>query len=180
MLEIVIPDSELWDEKKEEFITVKGGTLQLEHSLLSISKWESKWHKPYLSTDKKTEEETLDYIKCMTLNKNANSDLYNYLTNKQYTQIYKYINDPMTAVKFYEEGKKGGRKEIITSELIYYWMISFNIPVEFQKWHVNRLLTLIRMCEIRNKPPKKMNKSEIMKRNARLNAERRKKYNTKG
>lgn len=181
MLRIEIPlTQECWDEEKQEFVDSKTQTLQLEHSLVSLSKWESKWCKPFFSTNDKTYEEVLDYIKCMTLTQNVKPEAYNYLTEKNITEINNYINAPMTATTFNETSTKGRGRDIITSELIYYWMIAFNIPVEFQKWHINRLLTLIRVCEIKNSPGKKMSSKEITSQYAALNAARKKKLNTKG
>ena len=181
MLRIEIPISpEGWDEENEEFVESKVQTLQLEHSLVSLSKWESKWCKPFFSTDNKTYEEVLDYIKCMTLTQNVKPEVYKYLTEKNITEITDYINAPMTATTFNEASTKGRGRDIITSELIYYWMIAFNIPVDFQKWHINRLLTLIRVCEIKNSPGKKMSSKEITSQYAALNAARKKKLNTKG
>ena len=181
MLQITIPSRELWDESTNEFVITKEQTLQLEHSLISISKWESKWQKAFLTKQEKTHEETIDYIKCMTLNQNIDSSVYNYFTNDNIRQINAYIDSPMTATYFSEEkGGRGGRGEQITSELIYYWMIALQIPFECQKWHLNRLRTLIRVCNIKNQPPKKRSRREIMSRNAALNAARRKQLNTKG
>ena len=181
MLQIEVPISpEGWDERKEEFVDAKTVTLQLEHSLVSISKWESKWHKPFLSKDEKTAEETIDYIKCMTLTQNVDDHVYNLLTIDNIKKVNEYISAPMTATTFNDSNKKGGGTEIITSELIYYWMISLNIPFECQKWHLNKLFTLIKVCSIKNQPPKKMSKKDIMSRNAALNAARRKQMNTKG
>ena len=181
MLHIKVPiTAEKWDEENREFIEPEYKTLQLEHSLVSLSKWESKWNKAFLSKTDKTLEETLDYIKCMTLTQNVSPDIYDKLTNENVDQIQKYINAPMTATTFYEQKTNGSKKETITSEVIYYWMIALNIPFECQKWHLNRLLTLIRVCEIKNTPPKKMNKRDIMSRNAALNAARRKQFNTRG
>ena len=180
MLQITIPAVELWDERKQEFITTKEQTLQLEHSLVSISKWESKWCKPFLSKQEKTFEETLDYIKCMTITQNVDPEVYNYLTNENIEEINKYIEAPMTATYFSDDKTAKSSREQITAELIYYWMIALNIPFECQKWHLNRLLTLIKVCNIKNQPPKKLSKKEIMSRNAALNAARRKQLNTKG
>lgn len=180
MLQIIIPATEMWDESKQEFISIKEQTLQLEHSLVSLSKWESKWHKAFLSKKEKTEEETLDYIKCMTLTQNVKPEVYRYLTRDNIEQITKYIDDPMTATVFSENKAGKGRNEIVTAELIYYWMIALNIPFECQKWHLNKLITLIRTCEIKNSPPKKMSKRDIMSRNAQLNAARRKQLNSRG
>lgn len=180
MLKITVPANELWDESKQEFTHTKEQTLQLEHSLVSISKWESKWHKPFLSNQPKTTEETLDYIKCMTLTQNVDPNTYKCLTNNNILQVNKYIEDPMTATTFYEDRNGKKNNEVITSELIYYWMIALNIPHDYQKWHLNRLLTLIRVCNNKNQPPKKMSKRETMSRYAALNAARRKQFNTNG
>ena len=180
MLPITIPATELYDEYNQIFINVKEQTLHLEHSLVSLSKWESKWHKPFLVKTKKTFEETIDYVRCMTITQNVNSEVYKCLTNENIQSINEYIEDPMTATWFSKDRKTKSNGEQITSELIYYWMISLNIPFECQKWHLNRLLTLIQVCDEKNKPPKKMSKKEIMSRNAALNAARRKKMNTKG
>lgn len=180
MLYITIPAIELYDEEKEEFVNRKAQTLQLEHSLVSLSKWESKWRKAFLSNNNKTDEEILDYVKCMTLTQNVDPETYKYLTPENIKQINEYIGAPMTATCFSEE--KGGKsnREIVTAELVYYWMIALNIPFECQKWHLNRLLTLIRVCNIKNAPPKKRSKRDIMSRNAALNAARRKQLNTRG
>lgn len=180
MLYITIPSQEFWDEKKEEFVTIKEQTLQLEHSLVSVSKWEAKWRKVFLSKKDKTNEEVIDYIKCMTITQNVDPDVYKYLTKENIEEIQEYITAPMTATWFSDETHSGSSSEQVTSELIYYWMIAQNIPFECQKWHLNRLLTLIRVCSIKNKSPKKMSKSEIMMRNASLNAARRKQLNSKG
>ena len=180
MLQITIPASEGWDENKQEFVDVKEQTLQLEHSLVSLSKWESKWCKAFFSKKEKTYEETLDYIKCMTLTQNVRPEVYEHLTRENVEQINKYIEAPMTATYLSEDRKGKVNGETVTAELIYYWMIALNIPFECQKWHLNRLLTLIRVCNVKNHPPKKMSKSSIMSRNAALNAARRKQLNTRG
>jgi hypothetical protein len=180
MLTITIPAIEGFDEEKQEFVNLtKEQTLQLEHSLVSLSKWESKWCKPFLSRKEKTLEETIDYIKCMTITQNVNPDVYKYLSNDNISKIESYIDAPMTATTFSMDTQKSSN-EITTAELIYYWMISLNIPMECQKWHLNRLLTLIRVCNVKNTPPKKMNKGDIMRRNAALNAARKKQLNTHG
>lgn len=180
MLKIVLPAVEGWDEKTETFVDcIEECVLELEHSLVSISKWESKWHKPFLSSDK-TDEETLDYIKCMTLTKDVSSDVYTRLTAENIQQVNEYIEDSMTATTFAKEQRNSSSREIVTAELIYYWMIALNIPIQFENWHLNRLLTQIRVCEIKSQPPKKMSKSETMRRNRALNEARRKRLNTKG
>lgn len=180
MLRITIPAIEQWDERKQEFVYMKGQTLQLEHSLVSLSKWESKWGKAFLSKNSKTHEETLDYVKCMTLTQNVDPEIYNYLTADNIAQINSYIEAPMTATYFSEDKSAKNNREVVTSELIYYWMIALNIPFECQKWHLNRLLTLIRVCNIKNAPPKKMSKRATASQYAQLNAARRKQLNTKG
>jgi hypothetical protein len=180
MLQITIPAVELWDERKLEFVYTKEQPLCLEHSLVSVSKWESKWQKPFLSKEDMTWEETVDYIKCMTLTQNVDPKVYNYLTNKNMDQINEYINSSMTATWFSEDKKSKSNNEAITNELIYYWMIALNIPIKCEKWHLNRLLTLIRVCSVKNQPPKKMSKRELMSRNRALNAARRKQLNSKG
>ena len=180
MLYITIPSCEMYDESTEEFVYAKEQTLQLEHSLVSLSKWESKWCKPFLSKQDKTMEETIDYVRCMTVNQVSDPTVYSRLTLDNLNSINEYIGSPMTATTFSNTPKGGSSGEQVTSELIYYWMIALNIPFECQKWHLNRLLTLIRVCEVKNQPPKKMSKRDIMSRNAALNAARRNKLHTKG
>lgn len=180
MLQITIPATEMWNEANQEFIVLKEQRLQLEHSLISLSKWESKWCKPFFSKEPKTSEETLDYIACMSLSPNVDADILSRVTKDNIAEINKYIEAPMTATRFSDTGPGGRSREQITAELIYYWMITYNIPVEFQKWHINRLLTLIQVCTIKNQPPKKMSKREIMSRNTALNEQRRRQLNTKG
>lgn len=181
MLRIEVPlVPEGWDEEKEEFIPPKVQVLQLEHSLVSLSKWESKWCKPFLSAKEKTDEETLDYIKCMTLTQNVKPEVYEHLTRANVDAIYEYINAPMTATRFSERSNNHKNGRVVTAELIYHWMIIWNIPFECQKWHINKLLTLIRVCSEENAPKKKMSQSEIAKQNAKLNEARRKQMNTRG
>lgn len=184
MLQIVIPERELWNEEKQEFVYTSSQTLQLEHSLVSLSKWECKWHKPFLSgnSDDKSYEETLDYIRCMTLTQNVRPDIYFALTKENMDDIQKYIEEPMTAAKFSDAVNSKYNTEYVSAETIYYWMISFNIPMECQKWHLNRLLALIRFCDIKNDPKKrrKMSKRETMDHYAKLNEERRRRLHSKG
>ena len=180
MLRITIPAVEQWDERKQEFVYTKGQTLQLEHSLVSLSKWESKWNKPFLSKTEKSNEETLDYIRCMTVTQGVDPDVYYCLTQEHIDQIKKYIEAPMTATTFVDQKNGKANREIVTSELIYYWMVSLQIPFECQKWHLNRLLTLIRVCNVKNTPPKKMSKRATANHYAQLNAARRQQLNTRG
>lgn len=179
MLQLTIPATNLWDERKEIFIDIKETTLQLEHSLVSISKWESKWQKPFITKDPKTFEETIDYIRCMTITQNVDQNAYYALTKENIEAVNKYIEAPMTATTFSKEINSKPNRERLTAEVIYYYMIALNIPFECQKWHLNRLLTLIKVCNIKNQPPKKMSKAEVMRNNAALNAARRKQFNTR-
>lgn len=179
MLQITIPESERYDEINNLFIKTESTTLRLEHSLVSLSKWESKWNKPFLSKDPLTYEQTIDYIRCMTISQGVDPMVYYNINNDLIKQVKDYIDAPMTATWFSDNGH-GRNREIITAEIIYYWMIALNIPFECQKWHLNRLMTLIQVCNIKNTPPKKMSKSEIMSKNRALNEARKKAYNTSG
>jgi len=180
MLQITVEGRELFDERTNEFVTVKSQTLQLEHSLVSISKWEAKWHKPFLSADRqKTPEEAFDYYRCMTVNKNVDPMVYYCLSQKNQREINDYIENSATATWFSDKPKRG-KREVITSELIYYSMISLGIPFECEKWHLNRLLTLIHVCAVKNQPSKKMSRNDILSRNRALNSARRARSGSKG
>lgn len=184
MLKIDVEGREIFNEATNEFITIKPQTLLLEHSLISISKWEAKWHKPFIPLTKKEEsertvEQLLDYVRCMTLSSNVSPEVYYCLSDKNIQEILSYINDPMTASNVTDlGGKRGGER--VTSELVYYWMVAYGIPFECEKWHFNRLLMLVKICNAKNRDPKKMSKRDIMKRNASLNAARRAKLHSKG
>jgi len=180
MLTIIVPSSELYDEKNNEFIQIKEQTIVLEHSLVSIAKWESKWKKSFLSTQEKTVNEWVDYIRCMTITKNVNPLVYKTINNSASEAIKRYMNDPMTATYFSDNGSKNAGRSIVTAEVVYYWMISLGIPFECQKWHFNRLMALIRVCDIKNNSGKKMSQREILTRNQALNEERKRKYKTRG
>ena len=171
---------EKWDSKNEKFIPPKEKTLQLEHSLVSLHKWESKWHKPFFSKVEKTTEETIDYIKCMTLTQNVDDDVYNHLSQKNVDDVVAYIENPMTATTISNNGSVKKNNEIITAEVIYCAMFQHGIPFECRKWHLNQLMTLIRVCDIKNSPPKTMSRTETMKHNAKLNARNRARFNSKG
>lgn len=188
MLEIDVAESEAWDNDREEFVLIPGGHLCLEHSLISLSKWESKHEKPFLVDDPpKTSAELLDYIRCMTVNKGVKPETYLGLTQSDYEKINKYISAPMTATTFNDSRKQKGktvsygrrRQHIVTSEELYYDMIAFQIPFECEKWHINRLLTLIRICSIKSEPDK-MKGKDLAKHNRSLNAARRAQHHTKG
>ena len=183
-LRIEIKGAELYDEATERFITVKPTVLTLEHSLIAISKWEAKFHIPFLREEEKTPEQLEYYYQCMTINQNVDPNVYKSITASQQKEIWDYVKDPMTATWFGDEetSKKSKKKnkEVITSELIYYWMVALQIPSEYEKWHLNRLLTLIQVCNTYNQPPKKMSKNEIIRNNDALNAARRAAMRTRG
>lgn len=181
MLTVTVMSAELFDERTYEFIPPRQYTIQMEHSLISLSKWEAKWNKPFLSKENKTGEETVDYIKCMTVSQNIPDEAYTLLSSQNMKEIEDYIAAPMTATTISKnEQKMGGKKQVITSELIYAWMVSLGIPFECQKWHLNRLLVLIQVCGIQNSSPKKMNKRDIYKNNKSVNAARRAKMHSNG
>ena len=183
MLHLRIPDQELWDPIKERFISVKGCEINLEHSLESISKWESKWHIPFHDDRKqKTFEQNIDYVRCMCLTPNVDPGIFKYLTERNVNDIIEYIGDSATATWFNDAAnRKTGKREIITSEIIYYWMTIYNIPESYQTWHLNKLMTLLRVCAEKNNPDKKKVKSGNLAAQRRaLNAARRKQYHTRG
>jgi len=180
MLTIIIPGVELYDEVKEEFTTSEGFTLELEHSLVSLSKWESIFEKPFLSSADKTTEEVFTYIKVMIQNANFPPEVLYRLSPENFEAINKYIDAKMTATWFTDKKVQPRSREVITAELIYYWMISLNIPIEFENWHLNRLFTLIRVFHVKNENPKKMSKSEVLSRNRELNAQRKAQLGTRG
>jgi hypothetical protein len=176
---IKIPEQELF-VPPDRFINLKETTIKIEHSLVAISKWESKWHVPFLDPNtEKTNEMMIDYIRCMTITQNVDPMVYDFLPLDVLKEINEYIDDPMTATWF-KNTPHGRNGEIVTSELVYYWMIAQNIPPEYDKWHFNRLMTLIRVCSEKNAPSKKMSKRDILGQNRALNAARRKASGSKG
>ena len=181
MLTITIPATESFDPVTETFYSTKEQILVLEHSLISISKWESKWGKPFLnSKERKSVEESRDYIRCMTITQNVDPAVYYALTEANYKEIMDYIEKPMTATWFANDNKKAPSREIVTAEVIYYYMVALQIPFECERWHFNKLMTLIRVCNEKNKPPKKMGTKTIMSRNQALNALRRQQLGSTG
>lgn len=185
MLEITVPATvigEQFNEATGEFISIvtKPQTLKLEHSLVSLSKWEAKWHKPFLSREPKTVEESVDYVRCMTMTQNVNSDVYKAITPQLLQEIFAYIDASMTATTISKDPKGRTSREIITAEIIYYWMICQNIPFECQKWHLSRLLTLINVCNAKKGPQRKMSRKELLERNRALNAARRRRAHSRG
>ena len=180
MFKLEITGGEMYNDKTNEFVTIPKCTISLEHSLVSISKWEAIHCKPFFNRkENKTKDELISYVKCMTLTPNVDDRVYMFISNDQFFELQKYIESPMTATTFSKENTPPSR-QIITSELIYYSMIVNGIPFECQKWHINRLLTLIKVCNIKNGPQKKMSKSQIMNQNAQLNAARRAALHTRG
>lgn len=175
MHEIIIPEDELYDESSGTFITIRKQTIRLEHSLLSVSKWESKWHIPFFDVKPKTQQQLLDYIRCMTLTQNVPPEAYLGITREISSEVLAYCDDPMTATKIKDDPSKSKSRKIITSEQIYYWMFKYNIPIECEKWHINRLLTLIRVCNIEESPKKKMSANDTKAQYRALNRARRKK-----
>lgn len=180
MLKFTVPATEDYDEVNKEFIYTEEVTLELEHSLVSLSKWESIWEKPFLGDDEKTTEETLSYIYCMTLSDNVTPEIIQRLTNDQMKQINNYIESKMSATWFNEKTSSSRAKEIITAEIIYYWMIALNIPLEWETRHLNRLFTLIKVCNQKNAPEKKMGKAEMLSQRQALNAKRKAAHKTSG
>lgn len=180
MLQITIPGARFFDERTEEFLTFKPTTLKLEHSLLSIHKWESKWHKSYLSAKEFTAEEFRDYVRCMCLDSSVPADTFLRLTRQNVIDIRAYMEDSMTATTFGKVGNTKGPKQTITAELIYYWMVSYGIPFECAKWHINQLMTLIKICGIKNAPQKRGNKKDAAASMQALNRARRAKLGTSG
>lgn len=179
MLTIHVSATELFDEDKNEFVPSVETTLELEHSLASLSSWESKWEQPFLGPKEKTTEQTLDYIRCMTLTPEIPPEVFSSLSDENLDEINRYINTKMTATTFNEMPDKTRSRELVTAELIYYWMIAMDIPFECERWHLNKLLTLIKVVNIKNQPAKKQGPIDMAARR-RLNEERQAKYNTTG
>ena len=180
MLRLKIAPTEMWDERKQEFVQTGERELMLEHSLVSLAKCESKWQKPFLDQKPKTGDEMLDYVRCMTITQNVSPETYSRLTTGNMAEIEQYISRPMTATTFSAEqhGNRNGEKT--TAELIYYWMVTLSIPFECEKWHLNRLLALIRVCNLKNQPARKKSQRAILQENRALNAARRQRLRTRG
>ena len=180
LLIINVPALSGFDEDLEQFVHTKACTLQLEHSLISLSKWEAEWHKPFLSEDKKTDKESNDYIRCMHIGNNIDNRVFNLLPPSILKQIHDYIINPMTASTVVKKKKNTINNETITSELVYYWMVALTIPFECQKWHLNRLIMLIDICNAKNQPAEKKSEKEIIEQYRNINEENKKRFNSKG
>jgi len=179
MLQLDVTLEEFYDEESEKFFSGSVFVLELEHSLVSLSKWEQFFEKPFLSNEKTTEE-TLWYIRAMIVTANVPSYIFTKLDEEHFATINKYINAKMTATWFNDKNTKPGPKEIITAEIVYYWMIELGIPFECQHWHLNTLLTLVKVCNLKRTPPKKMSRAEIAAQNRALNEKRRREAGTRG
>lgn len=179
MLKITVPAIEAFDDESQTFLTIPGVNLELEHSLLSLSQWESKWKRPFLSDGPKTPDEINDYIRCMSLNE-LPPGIEMTFTDDVYTKVNGYIGDPMTATTITERQNSKTNREVITAEIVYYWMVALNIPFECETWHFHRLLTLVRVCNIKNSPPKKMSRRESLAQQRDINAARRQAQGTSG
>lgn len=181
MLTLIVPGIDLFDEDTQEFTTKESFSLELEHSLVSLSKWESKFEKPFLDTKEKTEEESLYYIKCMILTPEYPPNVFDRFTPDNFQEINQYIEAKMTATTFQENNRRSTpAREIITSELVYYWMVTFNVPMECQYWHLNRLFTLLKVFSLKNSKPEKVSRRELLARNRELNAKRKAELGTTG
>jgi hypothetical protein len=180
MLKLLVPLSEGYDEATGKFTVAESFSLELEHSLFSLSKWESKYEKPFLNNGDKVGEEIFDYIKMMTLTPDVPDSIYDHLDKENISAVNSYINAKMTATTFREIGPQRVSREVITAEIIYHWLVALQIPFECQHWHLNRLITLVRVCNEKNKPQKKMSRGEAARRQRELNAQRRANFGTRG
>jgi len=180
MLKFTVPLEEGYDENTREFTVVRGFELELEHSLVSLSKWESEWEKPFLSKDAKTPEETLSYVKHMILTPNIPDEVWQKFPDRLFLMINSYMNSKQTATWFNDSPNIKASREVVTAELIYYWMVALGIPFECQYWHINKLLTLVKVCNVKNAPEKKMSKREQAEMQRTLNAQRKAQFNTRG
>lgn len=179
MLRLEVPMAESFDSAKNEFVASTVFVLELEHSLASLSKWEAKFEKAFLGKQEKSVEEVIEYIRIMVQTPDVPEEVFGHFSPENMSAINDYINAKMTATTINEVPGRSSQ-EVITAELIYYWMIALNVPFECQHWHLNKLIMLIRVCNVKNKPPRKMSKGEAMRRQRETNAMRRASLGTRG
>jgi len=180
MLKLIIPQEESFDEATNRFVVTKATILEFEHSLASLSKWESTFERPFLSNDKKSSEEVIAYVEMMLLTPDVSVETLESLTQVHYDKINQYISSKQTATTINEVRKGGRGGEVITAEIIYYWMVSMGIPFECQYWHLNRLLMLIKVINRKNEPSRKLGRNEAARKQRELNEQRRAQFNTRG
>ena len=187
MVEIYIPKSQIIDEETGVVYTAeKDWKLALEHSLISVQKWEAKWHVAFLNKGTRTFEQTIDYLRCMTLTPNVPDEVYYCIPHTELKRVLEYVDDPMTATRIndgFDSGNSYGKKmgkDVITAEVIYNWMISLNIPTEYRKWHLNQLLTLIRVINAKNQPKKKRRMRDVLEEYKSINEANKRRFGTKG
>ena len=180
MLTITIPPSELFDEARSEFLTTPGATIVAEHSLLALSKWESKFKRPLLASPEFSLEDLKSYFECMCFTPDVPSEVFQNANSATLSRVSEYLMDPHTATTVPRSKGSTLDRETVTSELIYYWMVALNIPFETETWNLNRLITLIEVCNHKSQKPKKTSRAELYSRNRELNRQRRAKYSTKG
>ncbi len=180
MLTITVLGAEHFNDETQEFTTEGDFVLELEHSLVALSKWESIYEKPFLASEEKSTEEVLGYIEAMVMTLNVPAEVFSRLSQKNLDEINRYVDSKRSATWFAETPNTPKSREVITSELIYYWMIALTVPIECENWHLNRLFSLLKICNIKNGKPKKMSRSELAQRNSALNAKRKAQLGTKG
>ena len=180
MLRLIIEGDESFDDETQTFSKVDDVVIELEHSLISLSKWESKYQVPFLSSDEKPSEQVFGYLQAMIIDPDIDPDVMYLCTQANVIEIQEYIDSPQSATTFGSMPTRRGPGEVITSELIYYWMVAFNIPFECEYWHLNRLFSLIRICNIKNSPPESVSRNELAQRYADLNAQRKAELGTRG
>lgn len=183
MLRLTLPSTDFWDPRKEEYVQIGGYEVDLEYSLFTIARWESKWKKPFItSLPKFTRKDEIEWYKAMCMTEGIPDEAWMVMTPKIRQDIYDYVTDPMSATTINHRGPKtpGGPKTIMTAELVYYYMVTLGVPFECEHWHFNRLMKLVDVCFVKNSPPKKMGKQEAAQMYRELNARNRAKYNSRG
>lgn len=181
MLSLIVSGEEIYDEELNEFRSTPGYNLELEHSLVSLSKWESKYNKPFLSEEQKTPIEMYDYIKFMAIHPGVPEHVFLSLNDSDLARIVEYMNEKQTATWFNEPPNQSPMRTAITSELIYYWISALGLDASVvENWHLNRLFTVLKVASIEGQPKKKKSRTEVLAEIRRKNAERRAKYEKEG